>query len=83
MPQPPLRRLFVPTTRPSETAARVRSLFRHHVQSSITPPIVVQDMAGGIVVDLDVRVYDNYRVDDAIAAVRAEFPLAQDLPQGD
>lgn len=80
MPKPPLRRLFVPTTAPDAAAARIRSLFRRHVQSSITPPLVVQSTVGGVVVDLDVRVYDNYRVDDAVAAVRAEFPRTVDLP---
>jgi len=82
MPLPPLRRLFVPTAEPEATAARVRALFRRHVQSSITPPLVVQPAAGGVVIDLDVRVYDNYRVDDALAAVRAEFPETVPLPEG-
>jgi hypothetical protein len=80
MPQPPLRRLFVPTGDSDTAGARIRSLFRRHVQSAITPPLVVQPVAGGVVVDLDLRVYDNYRVDDAVAAVRAEFPGAAELP---
>jgi hypothetical protein len=83
MAKPPLRRLFVPTHDPEAAAARIRSLFRHHVQSSITPPIVVQAVAGGVLVDLDVRVYDNYRVDEAVAAVRAEFPHSADLPSSE
>lgn len=81
MPQAPLKQLFVPTTEPDAVSARIRSLFRRHVQSAITPPLVVQSVAGGVVVDLDVRVYDNYRVDGAIAAVRAEFPGATYLPE--
>lgn len=83
MPKPPLRRLFVPTASPDAAAARIRSLFRRHVQSSITPPIVVQTVAGGVVVDLDVRVYDNYRVDEAVAVVRAQFPHAAYLPDSE
>lgn len=80
MSRPPLRRVFVPTASPDAAALRIRSLFRRHVQSSITPPLTLQTVAGGVVVDLDVRAYDNYRVDEALAAVRAEFPQAVDLP---
>lgn len=78
-----IHRLFVPTAEPEETTLEVRHTFRRFVQSSITPPIVVERMTGGIVVNLDIRIYDNYRVDSAIAAVKTIYPDATVLPGPD
>lgn len=78
-----LRRLFVPTADAEAATLEVRHVFRRFVQSSITPPLVVETMPGGIVVDFDVRIYDNYRVDPAIAAVREVYPDARVLPGPD
>ena len=75
-----IRRIFVPTADAEETTLQVRHIFRRFVQSSITPPIVVETMKSGIVMDLDIRVYDNYRVDAALAAVQSVFPDARILP---
>lgn len=75
-----LRRVFVPAAQPEAAARTVRSLFRRHVQSAITPPLVVETVPSGVVVDLDVRIYDNYRVDEALAAVGAAFPGTRDIP---
>lgn len=74
-----IARLYVPTAEPDDTALEVRHIFRRFVQSSITPPITVETVPSGIVVDLDIRVYDNYRVPEAIEAVRAIYPDAQVL----
>lgn len=72
-----LQRLVVPASDPDAVAFRVRSIFRRHVQSSITPPLTVRTRAGAVEVDLDVRVYDNYRVREAVEAVRAVMPGAR------
>lgn len=68
-----LRRVFVPSPEPETAALEIGRIFRRHVQSAITPPLNLQATAGGVVLDLDVRAYDNYRVDDALMDVRRSF----------
>jgi hypothetical protein len=73
--------LFVPTSDPEDAARAVRHLFRRHVQSAITPPLAVERVEGGIALRLDVRVLDNYRVEEAIQEVRRLYPGATVQPE--
>lgn len=74
-----LRRVFVPSPKPETAALEVGRIFRRHVQSAITPPLSLHATAGGVVLDLDVRTYDNYRVDEALMAVRHAFGALKDI----
>ena len=78
-----LRRVFVPSADPDGASNEIRHVFHRHVQSAITPPLSLQTVPGGVVVDLDVRVYDNYRVDDALVDLGRSHPGMRELQAAD
>lgn len=75
-----LRRLRIDSIKPDVDMLTVRHIFRGHVQSSNSPALHIVPEDGGFILDLDVRTFDNYKVNRALDALKLEFPSLRDVP---
>jgi hypothetical protein len=69
-----LKRLRVPSHDVDADMLTVRHIFYGHVRTANSPQLAIDAADGGFVVSLDVRAYDNYAAEAAIAEVKQRFP---------